>query len=307
MEAFGDSLWLEKFWSYRPGARLTVDVGGVQYDVAINSLGYRDREFSVAKPPGVIRIVCIGGSTTVQGVRNEETYPALLEKRLRARFGPRVQVINLGVSGYNSYHWVQPDKLSELLRLKPDVVVQYDGVNDICGVHLPAYEKRHPVKAWLRKLFLFNRRLPIRPKEMDGFYAGSALNFRVLHEALRTNGTLHVVGTFARPEAAQAILAQRAYLDYNSAQWAEWHQTTLRYYREYVTLLDHFNAGLAAGAQSYGWTLAAVHQRISGPTRFVDICHMSPQGVEDLAKAFEPEVAGAVDMLLRQQARQVSD
>lgn len=106
-EAYRDSLWLEMYARYRPGASLTVDVGGVPHVVNINSLGYRDREFTVKKPPGVVRIACLGGSTTVQGIRNEETYPALLEKLLRARFGDNVRfstsasVASARISGSN--------------------------------------------------------------------------------------------------------------------------------------------------------------------------------------------------------------
>jgi len=302
-EAYGGSLWLEYGVRYRPGASLTVMVGGVPHTASINSLGYRDREFTVKKPPGIVRIACIGGSTTVQGVSNEQTYPALMEKLLRARFGTRIQVLNLGVSGSHSDYWLKrPGQLAELLRFEPDIVVQYQAVNDICHGYLPAFDARHPVRAWLRRSLLFDRCFPIKPERMDRLFGITFENMRQMHEVLRANGILHVIGTFARPDALRASAEQRAYLELNMAFWSM--HSARRRYDEYCALLDHFNLRLIEAARSQGWTLAPVHERLSDPTRFVDICHNSPEGIADLAKAFLPEVAEGVESVLR--ARGVS-
>ncbi|HOT49734.1 MAG TPA: hypothetical protein PLI07_02075 [Candidatus Hydrogenedentes bacterium] len=40
-----------------------------------NSAGFRDDEIVLPKPPGIYRILCIGGSTTFERVRNDLTYP----------------------------------------------------------------------------------------------------------------------------------------------------------------------------------------------------------------------------------------
>lgn len=298
MEAVGDSLWLEPVARYRPGAQLTQMVDGVTHTVIINRLGYRDHEFTVEKPVGVVRVACIGGSTTVQGVSNEATYPALLAKLLQARFGPRVQVLNLGVSGICSDYWLdRPGQFAELLRFAPDVVVQYEGVNDIFWKHLARYVALHPTEAFLRKSVLFARCFPIDPGKLDPLFVSTFENIRKLHLALQTNGVLHIVGTFPRPEAAKATAEQRAYLERNMASWTG--TSAPRTYREYSALLDEFNAGLIANAPPHGWRLAPIHERITDPTRFVDICHMTPQGIADLAAAFYPEVAAAVEAVLR--------
>src|SRR4030095_7467330 len=44
----------------RPGYAVT----GNRINIKINSLGFRGDEFSRAKPPNTIRIVCLGASTT---------------------------------------------------------------------------------------------------------------------------------------------------------------------------------------------------------------------------------------------------
>jgi len=54
-----------------------------EYKISINSLGFRDVERSVEKPPGVYRIITLGSYHTFgHGVNDEETYPQQLEVML---------------------------------------------------------------------------------------------------------------------------------------------------------------------------------------------------------------------------------
>lgn len=97
-----------------------------------NSLGYRNREFSVRKPAGVSRIVALGGSTTyTEKVEdNDKTFTAQLEKVLKDDYGYTVEVINAGVPGYNS--WESLINLQfRVLDLDPDLVIVYHGTNDV--------------------------------------------------------------------------------------------------------------------------------------------------------------------------------
>ncbi|MDH3973244.1 MAG: SGNH/GDSL hydrolase family protein [Deltaproteobacteria bacterium] len=98
-----------------------------------NALGYRDKEFTVKKPPGEYRIVTLGGSTTytTSVADNEKTYPSQLEKTLKKTYGyDNVRVINAGVGGYNS--WESLINLQfRVLDLDPDLVIVYHGGNDI--------------------------------------------------------------------------------------------------------------------------------------------------------------------------------
>ena len=100
-------LWLEKWKRYRPGAEVATSHAGVDLQVRINAQGYRGSDFATPKTPGRIRIVCIGGSTTFQGIRDDITYPALLEQALRdSHPALDLEVLNLGISGTRSDHWV---------------------------------------------------------------------------------------------------------------------------------------------------------------------------------------------------------
>ncbi|MFP5257912.1 MAG: SGNH/GDSL hydrolase family protein [Acidobacteriota bacterium] len=118
----------------------------VQYD---DRLGYRlkrqdtdparfedsaGRSVSVAKPGGVFRILCLGGSTTYGvGADRSNSYPAQLEDLLHRVYsdcGIRFEVLNLGVMGYHSWH-SRIRFETELAALNPDVVLVMDAVNDL--------------------------------------------------------------------------------------------------------------------------------------------------------------------------------
>ena len=98
-----------------------------------NSLGYRNDEFPLEKPDGVYRIVALGGSSTydVAIEDNAATFTAQLEKLLKEDYGyQNVQVINAGVPGYNSWE-ILANLEFRVLDLNPDLVIIYEGVNDV--------------------------------------------------------------------------------------------------------------------------------------------------------------------------------
>jgi len=93
------------------------------HDVTFNSAGMRDREHTLAKPPGVFRILLLGDSfMEALQVPFEASLPSLLERDLEAQTGKRVEVVNGGVSG-----WGTDDELRYLteygLKYQPDLVV----------------------------------------------------------------------------------------------------------------------------------------------------------------------------------------
>lgn len=94
---------------------------------AINEHGQRDRERSIEKPAGVVRVLVLGDSV-VEG-SGVAALSDTLVGQLQARFGPGVEVLNFGVSGYCTRAAV------ELLETKglafgPDVVVLVFVEND---------------------------------------------------------------------------------------------------------------------------------------------------------------------------------
>ena len=100
-----------------------VHLSSFRQDVAFNALGMRDVEHAVAKAPGVVRVLVLGDSfMEALQVRLEDSFPRLLEQRLSAMTGQRVEVINAGVSGWGTDQQLQ--YLTEYgLALKPDLVL----------------------------------------------------------------------------------------------------------------------------------------------------------------------------------------
>ncbi len=97
-----------------------------------NRLGYRGAEVAVPKPSGVFRIVIVGDSTVYGlGVRTDETLSAQLERVLRDEYGyERVEVVNAGVSGYNSWNSVV-NLAFRVPELEPDLIIAYHTITDI--------------------------------------------------------------------------------------------------------------------------------------------------------------------------------
>lgn len=101
-------------------------------DFSTNSLGMRDREYSIKKPANTKRIVVIGDSFAMgSGVSNTENYPALIEQMF-ANEGDSVniEVLNFGVGGYGLRNYVAV--LNEkAMAYDPDlVIIGFCGGND---------------------------------------------------------------------------------------------------------------------------------------------------------------------------------
>jgi len=98
-------------------------------DFRTNSQGLRDREFSVERVPGKLRIAMLGDSLTVGwGVPVDDTFAKRIE-RMYAAAGIDAEVINFGVGNYNTVQEVQAF-LAKGHRYRPDIVVLNYFVND---------------------------------------------------------------------------------------------------------------------------------------------------------------------------------
>ncbi|MGE4158638.1 MAG: SGNH/GDSL hydrolase family protein [Planctomycetota bacterium] len=109
-------------YKYRPGA--------VVFGQRINSLGFRDKEFKVAKEPGTLRLVMVGDSV-VAGERGpvDHTFPRKLGAILTTLNDRPVEVINAGLSGTNTLQ--QSVIVRDLaLPLEPDIVLHMFTGND---------------------------------------------------------------------------------------------------------------------------------------------------------------------------------
>ena len=86
----------------------------------INSLGFRNKEFSLKKDK--IRIIAFGGSTTI-GLESPDnkTYPYQLEELLNEK-NNNYEVINMGFSG-KSLNFIKNLFFNEAHKYQPDIII----------------------------------------------------------------------------------------------------------------------------------------------------------------------------------------
>lgn len=103
-----------------------------------NNYGRLGDKYNFMKDTGEYRILVLGGSTSfLPGIKFGEisnindTWPVILEKKLNSYFKNKVyRVINLAVEGHSS----ECSLISFVIlgvHLKPDLVISYDGINDM--------------------------------------------------------------------------------------------------------------------------------------------------------------------------------
>lgn len=297
----------------RPGAKL-VDP---EQTFEINRLGFRGPEIEGLKAKGTTRVICVGASTTFghSAADDATTWPRLLEGKLKAAFpGRNIEVINAGVPGYTTFHNL-PNLALKLLPLEPDVVVFYQGVNDLAqhtklardptgyrivrpkrtshGVLTKAKESsllylvlRNQIQAWRRKSVPkpegFGSELdPAAPRAYER-------NLRGMITLTKEAGATPVLVTFASRYRPQPTPEQE------KQEWVAMHSAQLSY------------AGLLAGHKRYNEVVRKLAKRyeapvaegepLSGkPEHFSDSVHLTDAGREALAEAVFPVVKAALD------------
>ncbi len=123
----------------REGAR-TVAFGKV---ITFNSLGYRSSERPEKKSEGSFRILCSGGSTTLDMLaqNDAETWPWLLEQALVDR-GFQAEIWNSSVPAWSSLE----NLISLMIRdidLEPDVLVLFQGINDLRPASFEPFDRQY--------------------------------------------------------------------------------------------------------------------------------------------------------------------
>lgn len=100
--------------------------------VAINTEGYRGRILQKPKPAGTIRLLAIGGSTTMmQNLYEKDTYPEILRNMTEEYIGSqKVDVLNGGCGAYTTTNTLIRFEL-DYIDYKPDYVFIMDGINDL--------------------------------------------------------------------------------------------------------------------------------------------------------------------------------
>lgn len=145
---------LQGYSKYYPNQkRIDFDLAtGEPFNVTINKRGFRGRDFADQKEPGVIRVICLGASSTFGYFdRDDETYPVYLEQLLNKKYAGKVkfEVINFGIPHLDSTQ-IYNLFVTEGIPLHPDIVTFYEGNNDSSPP--PEWLKKSLVHAAIKKL-----------------------------------------------------------------------------------------------------------------------------------------------------------
>jgi len=143
-------------YALRPGIRVTRGSRDGEYEVRVNRLGFRGADVEERPADGVHRVLVLGDSVAFgEGLVESDSFPVLLEAALNAGRHGSYEVINAGVSGFNT------SAEAALLRegglpLHPSTIVLAVSFNDFgptpvitrSGV-LSAAQAGQPRSSWL--------------------------------------------------------------------------------------------------------------------------------------------------------------
>ncbi len=125
-------------YDLEPNLKITYDSKNPR-TFSINRWGFRSPDYNPEKPKGTYRIFCLGGSSTFDPyVSDEDSWTALLGKKLSSETKNKTECINAGRYGYATseiiglfYHRV--------LRHQPDMIILYSTFNDALRKYSPYY------------------------------------------------------------------------------------------------------------------------------------------------------------------------
>jgi lysophospholipase L1-like esterase len=260
--------------------------------VEVNSLGMRGPEVALAKAPGTFRVAAIGDSLTFgYGVLGEEAWPAALGRALNENPGllgaQTVEVLNLGVSGYNSQdEAVVLEK--KALALDPDVVVVGYFLNDPQIVPLqplhrlfrkPALWEHSHLLRWIDQWLMMRRKAQ---------FGGDGYRYQHDKTAASWRSVLDAFDSMHRSSLSKGVPVILATLpafapfpDWATYRWTDLHEQVLDAARERG--LDAFDL------------LPAFRSNGGNPkTLSVDSEHPNAAGHEIIARALAAEIRRVV-------------
>jgi len=229
-----------------------------------NSLGFREREFSRAKPPGTYRLAVVGDSLTFGHVADAERFTNRLERFLNERRPPgRVyEVLNFGRPGWDTVHEVRVLR-KVVLDTDPDFVLLQWYVNDVeNGDHS---ERPRP---WP---LLWPVTLHWKLQQRSALYPLLDVQWVALQEQLGLiePHSAHMLRRFGDPEGPDAVYATDRLREFIATGRAAGRPVGL-------VLFPRVGPDLARGAYEYGY----LHDRV------LEVCRQEGIGCLDLRAAF---------------------
>ncbi|NLV46682.1 MAG: SGNH/GDSL hydrolase family protein [Candidatus Hydrogenedentes bacterium] len=289
----GDSRYLEFMRKYRPNIYRR-DWYMAQFNHSefwTNRRGFRDREFEIPKPAECFRIVCIGGSTTVEGPHNDLTYPKVLEKNLREYFNSsHIEVINCGVDGLGFPN--ELDRMEDWLALQPDIILHYNIINNASWMILSATEKAMQEDGFMDPIY----RMAAESKLIEAIglshvyphtsYFKAELDntafscFIRMEQMAREAGVLMAIASFAIPDSDAITREEQDFFE------STFHLTPTKGGKlsELRRLIDEYNRLVREFCSQNNVIYIPVAENLTGGIEtFTDICHLRVSGIRKKA------------------------
>ena len=278
-----------------PGRGYRLIAGATAHGSHVDALGLRGPEVAAERPPGRLRVLCVGDSITYGAAvaADADTYPAQLQRALGAAGLGEVEVLNGGVMGYGSRQCRQ--WLAELLPVvQPDLVLCCVGWNDLTFARVRGW---HPGLDWLTPgdvwrldesylLDYVRRHLLGRPRRPDPraleFYAQQVEQLVALcRQQQRKLAFLNLPTVFA-PAMSGAALAKAASNGYVAAESVSFLQFRTRW-QELARRL-----GVPLLRTGFEYEVAAADKE----PLLVDVCCPDRGGCARMVEQLAPQVAG---------------
>lgn len=131
--------------------------------IKFNHLGFRfQKPISRQKEPGEYRVFVIGGSTLVLGTTEEKTIPGYLQTLAHKSGKKNWNVYNFGIVSAVTGQQLSL-VLHELVAFQPDLIISYDGANDILSPYYADPRPNYPFNFFVieNKLLKFQRGWPV--------------------------------------------------------------------------------------------------------------------------------------------------
>ncbi len=307
--AFSLSLFRPGVSRFKPDFVLkTFNTTVMMEQFSTNSHGFRGPEVRLPKPPGTVRIACIGGSTTVWGFRDTLTYPAMLQHMLREAYpaqADRIEVVNCGIYGLNSAE--DPALVEEVAALEPDLLVQYNLINDLT-IHLDGWLRSDDawrscgdrLKPLLRHSRFLDRYaneylLPSEERLAEFLRRHVLVNIETSMDVAGAHGMEAFFCSFAGIEPEAVSDANRTYVE-EALMRTLFPRLNLR---AYTRIREVYNAGLKELCDRKGAHYIPVAEEVRGECDlFMDECHFNPYGTEAQAAAVFRGIRDRVRALL---------
>ncbi len=196
----------------------------------------------------------------------------------------------------------KPTNSPTYLDLKPDLIVDYAAVNDVCWQILPVWKERldqeggwwtRLVRAsyWLRDCY-GSTMAPSDREIIADLEAVTLKNFRSLLRTAKVNDVELAFCTFATPDLSRLTRTEWEHFEHDFRTFWRGEYLGLA---DYVRIIELFNDQLADFCKREGVPLVPVAEELSGSGDvFIDICHMTIDGRKRKAEIIARHLAPLV-------------